>query len=285
MTRLTLIALAALLAQDPVPEREWIVPDLAVLAVEDEAAAQFFDRRVDVFGCRILASRRVPEAKLLHAAHVLAQYIDNDEDGVPDDEKVAGWLADNTATLVMFDSARRMDRSGLFETDLLDDIVGQDNHADETHPGGRGGKIPFDATLEEVWHLVSNGWEAVYEKDFGYRAGSRLCDAMDKARGGRFKRIPRRYPEGAWYSYDDRTCDYGCMAAEYFYWTLTSLLGAQTHPLRQREIAREWRAPTAALLAEKDPAVFSLLTDELFSLPRTLPDGTYRSDPPEDESD
>ena len=65
------------------------------------------------------------------------------------------------------------------------------------------------------------------------------------------------------------------MAAEYFYWTLTSLLGGQDYPGRAEEIADEWECPTAASLAKRDVAVHALLTDEQWGLPRVLPDGTY----------
>jgi hypothetical protein len=98
---------------------------------------------------------------------------------------------------------------------------------------------------------------------------------MDLARGGRFRRVPRRYPEAAWYHYDDRTCDYECMAAEYLYWALTSHLGGQAFPGRAEEIAHEWECPTPELLATRDPGVVRLLTDPTLSLPRVLPDGTY----------
>ena len=112
----------------------------------------------------------------------------------------------------------------------------------------------------------------------GYAPGSRLTDAMDLARGGRFVRVPRTYPEGAWYHYDDRTCDYGCMAAEYLYWALTSKLGAQNFPGRAREIADEWGCPTPQLLEERDPAVNELLAEHRPRLPQRLPDGGYRDD-------
>ena len=102
---------------------------------------------------------------------------------------------------------------------------------------------------------------------------------MDLARGGRFNAVPDRYPEGAWYHYDDRTCDYRCMATEYFYWALTTLLGAQDAPERCAEIAREWEPCTAAQLEMRDPAVHRLLTDPQYKLPTVRPDGVYRGAP------
>ena len=88
-----------------------------------------------------------------------------------------------------------------------------------------------------------------------------------------FTTIPNPYPAGAWYSYDDTTCDYSCMATEYMYWSLTSILGAQEN--RLNEIGHEWKLNTAALVESDDPAVFQLLTDPEYKLPTILPDGTY----------
>jgi len=48
---------------------------------------------------------------------------------------------------------------------------------------------------------------------------------MDIARGGYFDGPANPYPEGAWYTYDDETCDYGCMLTEYIYWATVTALG------------------------------------------------------------
>ena len=63
---------------------------LKVTPVDD--APQGFDRlfskQVDIFGIAIFATRRTPDPKLLHAAGLLAQYLDNDNDG-----QIMNWLS------------------------------------------------------------------------------------------------------------------------------------------------------------------------------------------------
>ena len=138
-----------------------------------------------------------------------------------------------------------------------------------------GGK--FDASLEEVLHLISHeGYSKVYPKALGESAGTDLTNAMDKARGGRFTKIPNPYPADAWYTYDDKTCTYDCMATEYFYWALTSILGAQSKSGRLEEIEGEWKLNTPEKVKNQDPDVYKLLTDKQYKLPTVLPDGTYR---------
>ncbi|MAF66268.1 MAG: hypothetical protein CMJ84_11510 [Planctomycetes bacterium] len=258
--------------------------DLAPLPSEGRLAAFAgrFARTIEVFGVTVVATADVGEGKVAHAARILAEWMDNDEDGVVDDPRVAARLIEGGAFLVMFASerdARRAMRGLERAAERAGLRIGQDLYGDETLPDGpphRRGAGRFDATLEEVWHLVSNGWCAAYPGAFAYEPGSRLTDAMDVARGGRFRTIPRETPEGAWYHYDDETCGYECMAAEYFYWTLTSWLGGQDYPGRAEEIAGEWECPTPELLERRDAAVHRLLTDPAFALPRVLPDGVYR---------
>ena len=261
-------------------------PVFEVRALPEEGRLSVFRphlaKYVEVFGVHVIATESSEDAKVIHAATVLAEWLDNDEDGVPDDAAAHRVLVKEGAFLVMPATERdmeRLHRSIDFERlERAGFRIGQDLYAEETFPEGppyvkRRGR--FDATLEEVLHLVSNGWVEAHPEDLGYRPGSRLTDAMDKARGGRFRRIPRDYPEEAWYHYDDRSCDYECMAAEYLYWALTSHLGGQDYPGRAEEIAREWECPTPALLLERDPAVVELLTDPKLPLPKVLPDGIY----------
>ena len=98
---------------------------------------------------------------------------------------------------------------------------------------------------------------------------------MDVARGGHFEKIPNPYPASAWYSYDDETCDYGCMIIEYLYWAHTSLLGAQDYPWRLEEFEHEWKLNSADKLRSTDTAIYELLRNPQYELASMLPDGVY----------
>ena len=104
-------------------------------------------------------------------------------------------------------------------------------------------------------------------------SGTTIAKAMDKARGGHFRSVPDRYPDGAWYTYDDRTCDYGCQITEYIYWGLTSLLGAQGFPGRAEQIGNEWRLNTPTKLKAGDRLIGAAAHNDA-SVP--APDGLHR---------
>jgi hypothetical protein len=128
-----------------------------------------------------------------------------------------------------------------------------------------------------VLHLITDaGYGKVYPGVFGREPGTAIAKAMDVARGGHFDSVPKKYPAGAWYTYYDRTCRYRCQMSEYFYWGLTSILGAQDYAGRLDEIDNEWRLNTAAKVKAQDPTLYKLLTDPKYKLPTTLPDGHYQ---------
>ncbi len=245
-----------------------------------DALARLFSKQVDVFGIQVLATTDTPDDKVQHAANVMAQYLDNDADGVPDNPRVIQSMLKNKATLVMFatarDSERAMEDLDRNRTDQLDSMILQDLYGEETRPGGAS-RGEFDVSYEEVLHLITHaGYAFAYPQVFGERPGTKLADAMDKARGGRFLKIPDEYPKTAWYTYFDETCDYGCQATEYIYWGLTSLLGAQDIPGRADDISDEWRLNTPDAFKKGDPLLYELLTDQRYAMPTRLPDGRYR---------
>ena len=247
--------------------------------VDEQATSGFdalFPKHIDVFGVSVRGTAGTPDDKMLHAANVMAEYLDNDADGVPDNALVVQAMQANNATLIMtIDFAELDEVLSEIGVDEIPEGVLQDQNAAETRPGGAADGV-FDASFEEVLHLITHaGYAYAYPDAFGETPGTSLANAMDKARGGRFMQIPDPYPEGAWYTYDDQTCDYGCMAAEYIYWGLTSLLGAQEFPGRLEQIDNEWRLNTPELFEEHDPDLFALLTEPEYALPTRLPTGNY----------
>ena len=246
-------------------------------ASEPAAVRRVFDRQLTVFGLHVLATKRTPTSKLQHAAAILAGYLDNDLNGKPDNPRVAKALLKQRATLVMFATEREAGRlERILPDSWQDSRITIGLFGEETQPDGVK-RRRFDASYEEIFHMITHaGYAAAYPEVFGMKPGSQLANAMDKARGGRFLRVPRRYPRGAWYTYDDRSCDYGCQTQEYIYWGMTSLLGAQAPAWRYQEIRREWRLNTPEKFQAGDPALYKLLTDPRYHFPTRLPDGRYR---------
>ncbi len=231
-----------------------------------------FNQHTNVFGIHLFGSPGTPPGKLRHAAIIMAEYLDNDEDGHPDNPKVVRTLVEQEAFLFMTATERGLERLDHEVFQSAGFHRGQGQFATETNPGrGR-----FDATLEEVLHLITNvGYAETYPKVFGERPGTTLGKCLDRARGGHFRRVPRRYPKEAWFTYDDRSCDYGCQCTEYLYWAITSILGAQENPRRREEIAHEWRLYNRELVRTRDPEIYKLITNPEYKLPKKLPDGKY----------
>jgi hypothetical protein len=251
--------------------------EITMLPAEHGKLATVFSKYVSVFGVNIFATSDTPDAKVLHAAHVMAQYLDNNEDGVVDDVAVLDALVSANASLVMTRTENDFEAINPEEFFGLEYEASQLLFGEETRPDGSGSE-GFDATLEEVLHLVTAlGYANAHPGAFGESSGSTIAGCMDLARGGKFMSIPNPYPTGSWYHYDDFTCDYRCMVTEYYYWALTSLLGAQDYPGRPESIANEWELPTPALVESGDPCIYALLTNPDFKVPSVLPDGSYGS--------
>lgn len=254
--------------EDDTPINAGNDPNFTIVANTDNGLSNF-NRKVVVFGIDIYAVAQVEDAKLLHAANLMAQYLDNDEDGTPDNQAVVDRMVSENAFMVMWKK----------ENDISDPPsgrLGQDLGNDETNPSyianGKTGR--FDAALEEVLHIITHaGYSKVYPDAFAEVSGSQIANAMDLARGGQFTSIPNSYPANAWYTYDDNTCEYNCQVTEYHYWALTSILGAQEN--RLNEIEQEWKLNTPEKVQTQDAAVYQLLTDPQYAFPTVLPDGTY----------
>ena len=208
-----------------------------------------FTKYVDVLGCfSIYAESTISDAKVLHAAAVAAELLDNNEDGIVDDPLIKAQLISENALMPIFfqDGNSAMNT---FDNSYYGNGVSAVLFNDEIDPS-QTGHWGDDATVEEVIHTINHvGHTNVYPNAFSLSPNSSLMsDAMDVARGGQFTSIPNPYPASAWYHYDDYTCDYECMAIEYMYWAIVSYMGILDDPQTAAGIANEWEAYNATLL-------------------------------------
>ncbi|MFT5759679.1 MAG: pimeloyl-ACP methyl ester carboxylesterase [Alteromonadaceae bacterium] len=251
------------------------IPDLTYDKRTDYSLEQVFAKKTSVFGISIYGTAETPDEAMLHAANVMAQYLDNNEDGEPDNHLVIEQMLDKGATLIMAKDANELETlsSQIPASDALQDL-----YASEVVISGAN-ESRFDATIEEVLHLITHvGYAGVYPEVFGEAIGSTLTNAMDIARGGQFETIPASYPDTAWYTYSDETCNYSCMATEYVYWSLTSILDAQNFDGRFEQIKNEWQLNTPEKVQNQDSAVYALLTDKQYALATILPNGDYSAE-------
>ena len=143
------------------------------------AVSADYTKRIDVFGIPVIATDGVSDSKLRHAASVLAEYLDNNQDGHADDEAVVEAINDLDGFLYMVADESEEDTE-LPSDDFEDNLdFGQNLFADEVHPQGSNSNSGFDATLEEVLHLITHvGYANAYPDRFGEEPGSELTKAM-----------------------------------------------------------------------------------------------------------
>ena len=235
-----------------------------------------FTKYVDVLGClSIYAENSIPDAKILHAAAVAAELLDNNEDGVVDDPLIKAQLINKNALMPIF-SAEGSSAENIFFNNYNGNGVSAVLYNGEIDPT-QTGHWGDDATVEEVIHTINHvGHANVYPAAFSMQANSSLMSsAMDVARGGQFLSIPNPYPSSAWYHYDDQTCDYECMMIEYMYWAIVSYMGILNDPQTAQGISDEWEPYNLTLLQSMDTLMYNLIAAPQYKLPLLAPDGNY----------
>ena len=239
-------------------------------------ALSTFTKYVDVLGCfSIYAESSISDAKVLHAAAVAAELLDNDEDGIVDDPLIETQLSNENALIPIF-SSEGSSAENIFFNNYNGNGVSAVLYKNEISPNNPG-HWGDDATVEEVLHTINHvGHINVYPNAFSLSPNSSLMStAMDVARGGQFTAIPNPYPASAWYHYDDWTCDYQCMMIEYMYWAIVSYMGILDDAQTAQGIDDEWEPYNATLLQSMDVLMYSLITDPQYKLPLLAPDGNY----------
>ena len=234
-----------------------------------------FTKYINVLDCiDIYAESQISDSKILHAAAVAAELLDNNEDGIVDDPHVEYYLRSLNTMMPIFNSEWSSGQDNVF--DYYNGCISAAlyrNEIDPSNPGHWGD----DASVEEILHTINVcGQLEVYPETFGLDPNSSLMsDAMDIARGGQFLNVPNNYPEEAWYHYDDWTCDYQCMAVEYLYWCIVSDMGILNDIQTCNGIDNEWELCSPELFESIDTTMYAIVNDSQYKLPQLAPDGNY----------
>lgn len=249
-----------------------------------------FVKFINVFGVYVVASKEAPLEYLNHTAHILAQLIDNDEDGAADNSQVLNVLVENNYIIPVWNTSDRDEFwTGARGTHCEDNIgMAASMYYDEDQwaLGGIESAGTWDTNLEEVWHVVSVGWYETYPEYMGTEdeneeiISSNLTRALDAARSGHYESVPEQYPEDAWYTYYDDSCNYHCQAHEYFYWLLMANIGALDSSITNKceDSKHEWNVCNSSELEITDTLGYDLFNNHGFNFPTMIPDGSYQSD-------
>ena len=89
------------------------IPDFKITTVPGGKYKIFkkqFTQHINVFGVRVFGTAKTPSEKLRHIAVILAEYLDNDENGKPDNIKVLNELLKRDAFMAVTENERAMER-------------------------------------------------------------------------------------------------------------------------------------------------------------------------------
>jgi hypothetical protein len=236
------------------------------------------------YGIQICAMPKVDQKYLEHAKKVMDKLIDYNGDGLVDNQMAIDKVISTGSPYVVFSSGREENKfldefysdeafDYMDECEELKDeetciALAEEKYGtwlavftNEMNLSGSG----WDATIEEGLHLITHmGYAQAYPGIFGQHKDSEIAKFMDIARGGYFEDAQRRYPNGAYYTYDDRSCSYACQITEYTFWAITSLRGH--HIDRAKEIRDEWRPNTPEKMREVDPALVVFLSKDEYGI-------------------
>ena len=123
-------------------------------------ALALFSKYINVLDCiHIYAEQSISDEKILHAAAIAAELLDNNEDGVVDDENVKTALMNTYTVMPLFSYKGSNAEEILFDNfdDLIDNnnfcagAVLYNNEIDSSSPGFWGN----DASVEELLHTIN----------------------------------------------------------------------------------------------------------------------------------
>ena len=241
---------------------------------KSQNAYKYFTKYIHVLDCwSIFAEAGVSDEQVIYVAAMAAQLLDNDENGSVDDLALKSKSIQEDGKIALFAADGNAASNHWFNKGDGGAVL----YASEINSSG----IKWeDASLEEVLHNINHIQSSyLYSSQIGIEGStSDLMVAMDIARGGHFQQVPNKYPAGAWYTYDDTTCEYECQLIEYLYWGVATYMGSFEDTSICNSLANEWKVCSANALQQTDVKLYAILTNPTLKLPLQLPNDKYCPD-------
>ena len=96
-------------------------PTFKIEQIKDKNLSKFPFKEIDIFGIKVYAHEAVSENSHKHVATILAEYLDNDEDGNADNIALINELQKNNAAMIMFKNNSYM--QSVFYTDQFQNCL------------------------------------------------------------------------------------------------------------------------------------------------------------------
>lgn len=176
-----------------------------------------YSKVIRAFGVEIVTRPDIDDKLLVHVSNIMAQYIDNNMDGIPDNTVNLVEVKAKAHIVLLrdeeeWDLFRKHEFEGIRRAGRInpDDIgVMFANHMNVNRPEGLQHET-FDETLKHCWFLLSRGYARLWPEIFGAKKGTALGNAMDKAMTGpKAWFTPKTRFTGAGYT-GREVCDYAC---------------------------------------------------------------------------
>merc|ERR1712210_303401 len=126
-----------------------------------------------VFGVPVFAHTSVSDAKFQHVASIMAEWLDNDEDGCVDTPIILKHLVGKTSnevTAYAVVKSNKAKANWYAPFDKKNLVCSAPQSEFETEPkctGLKGTNVCSDSTLEEVWHIIQGqGYAPAFKKQF-----------------------------------------------------------------------------------------------------------------------
>ena len=188
----------------PEPEAVEIVP------TTDSLLSQIGFEQCNAFGITIVSNNSAADAELLHVCSIAREFLDNDEDGVVDDELVSKEL--EISVILMF--ANEADKTSALNLTIENALYANFLNVGFIYENEVevGGLFLDDGAYSKVWsHIHLAGYAQVYDA-LEIVGTSDLLDAVADARKTSDNTPPEPYDVDAWFKNPDKDCDARCNA-------------------------------------------------------------------------